>query len=48
MLDKEIHPAITSAVLGHSNVAFTMNQYQHVVEGMTDRAAAALDEALGG
>lgn len=48
LLDRGVHPAITSAVLGHSNVAFTMTTYQHVLDGMTARAASELDAALGG
>lgn len=48
MLDQGVHPAIASAVLGHASTAFTMNTYQHVLDGMTDRAAAALDQVLGG
>lgn len=47
LLEQGVHPAIASAVLGHSSPAFTMSTYQHVLDGMTDRAAAALDEAFG-
>lgn len=43
-----IHPGITSAVLGHASAAFTMDVYQHVVDGMADQAAEALERALGG
>jgi integrase len=48
LLDRGVHPAITSAVLGHSNVGFTMNTYQHVLDGMTAVAASELNQALGG
>jgi integrase len=48
LLEKRVHPAIASAVLGHSSTAFTMNTYQHVLDGMTQAAADAIDEALGG
>jgi integrase len=47
MLASGVHPAIASAVLGHSSPAFTMNVYQHVTDGMTERAAAVLGDALG-
>jgi integrase len=47
MLAGGVHPAIASAVLGHSNPAFTMSQYQHVLDGMSDQAAAAIEEAFG-
>jgi integrase len=48
MLQEGVHPAIASAVLGHSSPAFTMRVYQHVTDGMTEQAAAALERALGG
>jgi integrase len=47
LLSEGVHPAITSAVLGHASAAFTMNCYQHVLDGMTTPAANALDAALG-
>jgi integrase len=46
MLAKGVHPAIASAVLGHSSPAFTMSVYQHVTDGMTEQAAVALEAAL--
>jgi integrase len=46
MLEQRVHPAVASAVLGHSSVAFTMDTYQHVVDQMTDLAATALDDAF--
>ena len=46
MLEQGVHPAIASAVLGHSSVAFTMDTYQHVIDHMTDQAATALDNAF--
>jgi integrase len=48
MLASGVHPAIASAVLGHSSPAFTMSVYQHVTDGMTEQAAAALGRALEG
>lgn len=47
MLDRGVHPAIASAVLGHASPAFTMSTYQHVLDGMTDQAADALGIAFG-
>lgn len=43
-----VHPAIVSAVLGHSKVAFTLDTYSHVDVGMTGAAADELNRALGG
>lgn len=48
MLAEGVHPAIASAVLGHSSPAFTMSVYQHVTDGMTEQAAVALGRALEG
>jgi hypothetical protein len=45
-LEQGLHPGIASAALGHSSPAFTMSQYQHVVDGMSDRAAEALEAFL--
>ena len=32
--------------LGHSSVAFTMDVYSHIIEGMQEDAMALLDEVL--
>ncbi len=48
LLEQGVHPGIASAVLGHASPAFTLSVYSHVLDGMTDRAASALDAALGG
>ncbi|MEE9520598.1 MAG: hypothetical protein V3V43_02685 [Dehalococcoidales bacterium] len=32
--------------LGHSSVAFTMDTYSHIIEGMQEDAMALLDEVL--
>lgn len=45
-LQQGLHPAIASAALGHASPAFTMSVYQHVVDGMSDQAAAALEAAF--
>lgn len=46
MLEQGVHPAVPSAVLGHSSVALTMDTYQHIVDQMTGLAASALDDAF--
>lgn len=48
LLAAGVHPGITSAVLGHTDPGFTMRTYQHVLDGMADQAAEALERALGG
>lgn len=47
-LEQGLHPAIASAALGHSSEAFTMSQYQHVSDRMTEKAAVAIEAALRG
>jgi len=48
LLRAGVHPKVVSEALGHANVAFTMNVYQHVLPTMGERAAAAIETALGG
>ena len=40
-------PAITSKMLGHASIAFTLQTYTHPDEEELDRAAAAFERALG-
>jgi hypothetical protein len=37
-----VHPKIVSERLGHASVAFTLQTYSHVIEGMDATAAAAI------
>ena len=39
-------PKVISEALGHSSVAFTMDVYSHIIEGMQSDAMALLDEVL--
>ena len=39
-------PKVISEALGHSSVAFTMDVYSHIIEGMQQDAIALLDEVL--
>lgn len=48
LLKGGVHPAIVSAVLGHSKVAFTLDVYSHIDVGMTATAANEMNRALGG
>jgi integrase len=47
MLANNVHPKIVSERLGHSRVALTMDTYSHVIPGMQEEAAAAIDAAFG-
>jgi integrase len=46
MLLKGAKPKVISEALGHSSVAFTMDVYSHIIEGMQSDAMALLDEVL--
>ena len=46
LLSQGIHPKIVSEQLGHANIGITLDTYSHVLPGMGDAAAGAMDEAL--
>jgi integrase len=47
LLAAGVHPKVVSEALGHASVAFTLDRYSHVLPGMGEVAAAAIDQALG-
>jgi hypothetical protein len=46
MLLRDAKPKVISEALGHASVAFTMDVYSHIIEGMQSDAMALLDEVL--
>jgi integrase len=46
LLSKNVNPKIVQEMLGHATITQTMDTYSHVLPGMGDVAAAALEEAL--
>jgi integrase len=46
MLMRGAKPKVISEALGHSSVAFTMDTYSHIMEGMQQEAMALLDDVL--
>jgi integrase len=46
MLLRGAKPKVISEALGHSSMAFTMDTYSHIIEGMQSDAMALLDEVL--
>ena len=46
MLLRGAKPKVISEALGHSSVAFTMDVYSHIIEGMQEDAMVLLDEVL--
>jgi integrase len=46
LLTKGVHPKIVSEMLGHSSVSITLDVYSHVIPGLGEAAALAMEEAL--
>jgi integrase len=46
MLLRGAKPKVISEALGHASVAFTMDVYSHILEGMHEDAMALLDEVI--
>jgi integrase len=46
LLAMGIHPKITQEMLGHSNIAMTMDVYSHVLPGMQQEAIDRLNEVM--
>jgi integrase len=47
LLSKNVNLKIVQEMLGHATIRQTMDTYSHVLPGMGDVAATALEEALG-
>jgi len=47
LLTKGVHPKIVSEMLGYSSIAITLDTYSHVIPGMQEAAARAIEDALG-
>jgi integrase len=46
LLSRNVNPKIVSEMLGHANIAITLDTYSHVLPDMQEKAAKALEEAL--
>jgi integrase len=46
LLGKGTHPKFVQELLGHATVAITLDTYSHIMPGMGDQAARAMQEAL--
>jgi len=46
LLTKGVHPKIVSEMLGHSSIAITLDTYSHVIPGLGDAAALAMEDVL--
>ena len=47
LLEQGVNPKVVSERLGHASVATTMDIYSHVLPDMQEKAAQAIDAALG-
>ena len=47
LLSKGVHPKFVQELLGHANIAITLDTYSHVLPGMGDQTASAMDSVLG-
>jgi len=47
LLSRDIHPKYVQELLGHANIVITLDTYSHVVAGMGNHAARAMEDALG-
>ena len=47
LLKQGVHVKFVQELLGHGDVALTLNVYSHVLPDMGDAAAGAMDDALG-
>jgi integrase len=46
MLLRGAKPKVISEAMGHASVAFTMDTYSHIIEGMQEEAMALLDGVM--
>jgi integrase len=46
LLSKGVHPKFVQELLGHATIAITLDTYSHVMPGMGDQTATAMDEVL--
>ena len=47
LLSRGVSPRMVMDILGHSQIAVTMNIYGHVIPAMQQEAAGQIDAALG-
>ena len=48
LLAQGLHPRVVMEVLGHSQIALTMNTYGHVMPSLLGEAARSMETALWG
>lgn len=43
---KGVHPTFVQELLGHTTIAITLDTYSHVLQGMGDQTATAIEDTL--
>lgn len=46
LFSRDVHPKHVQELLGHSNIAITLDTYSHVIPGMGDRTARVMEDLL--
>ena len=46
LLSRGHHPKLVQELLGHATIAMTLDRYSHVMPGMGDQTAAAMEAVL--
>jgi len=46
LFSKNVNPKIVQEMLGHATISQTMDTYSHVMPGMSDVTAEAIESAL--
>ena len=46
LLSRGVHPKLVQPLLGHATITQTMDTYSHVLPGMGDQTANAMESAL--
>ena len=46
LLGRNVHPKFVQELLGHANIAITLDTYSHVIPGMGNQTARAMEDAL--
>jgi len=46
LLARNVHPKYVQELLGHANTAITLDTYSHVIPGLGDAAADAMEDLL--
>ena len=46
LFSQGVHPKYVQELLGHANINITLDRYSHVMPGMSDHTARAMEDAL--